>query len=98
MNAQLTMDGREEEVRTGGGTSAPFTPAQREILRLVQVYGTVTSTAAGRIIHAHRDGGCLRCRESRCKFAASDGGDALKRLMARGVVRRCRPGVWVMVG
>lgn len=95
---QLTMDGREEQVRTGHATSAGFTPAQREILKLIATYGTVTSMAAGKIVHAHREPRCKRCADSglvnTCPYASSDGGDALKRLKERGVVRRVAPGRW----
>lgn len=78
--------------------AAPLTPCQREILRLIQNLGSVTSSQAGRIVHAHRDGGCQRCRDvdRRCRFAASDGHDAMKRLTARGIVRRHHRGLWVM--
>lgn len=95
MTVQLDFDGNEIEVMAA---PAPFTPAQREILRLVRTYGTVTSTAAGKILHAHRDLRCLKCAGNQiCQYAASDGGDALKRLMERGLVRRVRTGVWVAV-
>lgn len=78
--------------------AAPFTPCQQEILRLLRNFGSITSTQAGKIVHSHRDGGCYRCRvndNGHCQWASSDGNDAMKRLMERGLVRRHRPGVWI---
>jgi hypothetical protein len=89
---QLTIDGREEQREVVLTRRAPFTPVQREILRLL-AERDITSSEAGRIVHAHRSPPCSRCAHS-CGFVASDGGDALKRLQGRGLVRRVRAGVW----
>lgn len=98
MTVQLDIYGGETDHVAVLKKGAAFTPAQREILQLIARYGTVTSTAAGRIVHAHREPRCARCTDTerfgRCPWVSSDGGDALKRLMARGLVRRVRPGVW----
>lgn len=92
--AQLAIDGGETPVAlVGRGSSTPLTQSQREILRLVADHD-VTSTDAGRILHLLRNPPCHRCELGRCGFAASDGGDALKRLAVRGFVRRVAPGVW----
>ena len=93
---QLTLDGREVPI---SGTRTPaFTDAQTEILRALRLYGIITSTAAGRILHAHRKYGCAGCRADRCYFASSDGCDALKRLAERGLVRRVARGRWKATG
>jgi hypothetical protein len=92
---QLTVDGGEEQVSTAAPSRhASFSHAQREILRLLAERTHVTSTEAGRIVHLHREPACRHCREGRCPWAASDGGDALKRLQARGLVRRVARGLW----
>lgn len=96
---QLTLDGRE--VPHPGPDrprmTAPLNATQREILRVISDRGYITSSHAGVLVHLARDGGQGRCRrmlsmkgdEPRCcQWAASDGGDAMKRLMARGFVRR----------
>lgn len=93
MAAQLTLDGGEETPAVPAGQRAPFTDAQHEILRLIAEHD-ITSTDAGRILHAHRAGGCKRCATGSCPYAASDGGDVLKRLQQRGLVRRLAPGLW----
>lgn len=87
---QLTFDGGEVAV----GSTSPLSPVQREIVALMRNYGVITSTAAGRIVHAHREDGCQGCRMDRCKYAASDGGDALRRLQERGMVRKVARGSW----
>lgn len=93
MTSQLTLDGGEETPAALTGQRAPFTRAQMEILQLI-AHHDITSTDAGRILHAHRAGGCKRCATGPCPYAASDGGDALKRLQERGLVRRLAPGLW----
>jgi len=91
---QLTLDGGEDHLPVTRRSLAPFTNAQREILRLL-VERDVTSTEAGRIIHLHRDAPCVYCRRGfGCPWASSDGNEALKRLMERGIVRRLAPGLW----
>lgn len=69
-----------------------LTDAQREILRHIRRVGFITATEAGRIVHAHRTD--CRCHQPgpdcRSKWLASDGWDVLKRLAARGLVRRYR--------
>lgn len=85
---QLTLDGREvphqDVVRA---TRAPgFTAAQQEILRTIRLQGFVTSTEAGRIMHACRDR--HRCTDWCRGFHASDGRDAMVRLRDRGMVVR----------
>lgn len=90
--AQLTFDGRE--VPIDKSTAPVFSAAQTEILRAIRLYGIITSTAAGRILHAHREHGCRHCRAGECPYASSDGCDALKRLAERGLVRRVARGRW----
>jgi hypothetical protein len=90
---QLTIDGREEEREIVRSHRAGFTPAQREILRLL-AERDITSSEAGRIVHVHRSPPCFRCQHGSCAYLAIDGNDALKRLKARGLARRLFAGVW----
>lgn len=91
---QLTIDGREVELAAVPSRRFPYTAAQRSILALIAQQGSITSTEAGKIVHAHRMPPCKRCNEGKCGYVASDGGDTLKRLQARGLVRRIVAGVW----
>lgn len=104
MSLQLDIYGGEAEIADVNALQAPFTPSQREILLIIRQLGSITSTQAGKIVHAHRGGqlehGCRRCKaDSRghCDFAASDGRDAMKRLRDRGIVRRPKAGLWIPV-
>jgi len=92
-NCQLTIDGGEV-TRTPYYASTALTQAQRVILRLLAERDTITSSEAGRIVHAHRNPPCARCAAGGCGFIASDGGDALKRLRTRGYVCRLGAGLW----
>lgn len=99
---QLDIYGGHTPIADVNATDArsAYSSAQMEILRMVRLLGNLTSTQAGKIIHAHREGGCNKCRATdrgHCKWAASDGGDGMKRLAARGLVRRVREGTWVAV-
>jgi len=84
---QLTIDGAEEERRIAPRGRAGLTAAQRAILRLL-AERDITSSEAGQIVHLHRRPPCERCRwDRRCGYVATDGGDALRRLERRGLVR-----------
>ena len=89
---QLTLDG--EQVPLEQLPRGRFTPAQREILRLVVEQREISPKEAGLIVHAYRDPPCARCTQGRCGFASSDGSDALKRLAKRGLVCRGAAGIW----
>jgi hypothetical protein len=91
---QLTLDGRAELLVRTPGRIAPLTAAQLVILRALADRETIRSTEAGRIVHAHRDPPCDRCRRGCCGFTSTDGSDALKRLAKRGLVRRIAAGLW----
>lgn len=94
---QLTIDGGEVVLPATPRAHTPFTSAQRAILRLIQEREKITSSDAGVIVHLHRAPPCIRCvAVGRCGYIASDGRDALKRLEARGCVRRSGTGVWVL--
>lgn len=104
---QLTIDGREVEHPAPRSHAGPLSPVQVEILRRMATHGWISSTNAGVIAHAHREerkgrdfvrhvqlhglrgDGC-------CRWAASDGGDVMKRLAARGLVERYERGVWFL--
>lgn len=90
--AQLTLDGREEPI--GRRMTRPaLSGVQRQILRSL-ANRELTSTEAGRIVLPHRDPPCGRCGQGRCGFTSTDGSDVLKRLAARGLVRRIAAGRW----
>jgi hypothetical protein len=93
--AQLTLAGTEVPLNAAASHSrTPFTPAQREILRMLREHQAITSSEAGRIVHSHRTPPCRRCELGSCAFTSTDGADALKRLRARGLVRRVARGLW----
>ncbi len=91
MGSQLRLDGvevPEAEVIV----QAPFTRAQREILDRMRGQGFIRSREAGEIVHSYRP-----LANWRPEFFASDGGDAMKRLVARGLVRRGEErGLWIL--
>jgi hypothetical protein len=91
---QLTLDGTEVVIPAEPRRHSPYTAAQYAIMRLVAECDTITSSEAGRIVHACRVPPCERCQEGNCGFVAADGRDALMRLQARGLVRRIYAGRW----
>lgn len=93
---QLDIYGGETEHVEVSSQRSTFSAAQREILRFMGNYGAITSTQAGVIVHAHREGGCYRCRRGTCPWVSSDGSDAMRRLRDRGFVKRHHRGLWVM--
>lgn len=89
---QMTLDGS-----VGGpimARNSHLNPAQREMLRIAHANGFVRPIEAGRIVHAGRtDTGCNKRHdrykgEGCCGYCASDGVDALKRLVRRGLLVR----------
>lgn len=105
--AQLALDGSETPYPMRRIT--PLTDRQREVIGLMRACGgSVRPVEVGRLMHAgtrHPSGlypiivdaattsGPLSC----CKFASSDGHDALRRLERRGIVERVRRGLWRLV-
>lgn len=84
---QLTLHGFEVELRWVGRTRR-LTPAQREVLAVIGREGEIRSRHAGLILHSHRP-------NPKARYYASDGSDMLRRLEARGLVRRTgRRGRW----
>lgn len=96
MSVQLDIHGGEHEHVAVVAKRHQYSGAQREILRFIGNYGAITSTQAGVIVHAHREGGCHRCRKGTCPWLSSDGCDAMRRLRKRGLVKRHHRGLWVM--
>jgi len=93
-SVQLTIDGGEELVEHRASGRAPLSAAQFDILRMLAEHDVITSTDAGRIVHANRNPPCERCRRGRCGFTSTDGSEALRRLQARGLVRKIAAGLW----
>lgn len=100
MSRQLDIFGREvdiEEVPTARTVS--LSDAQRAILRHVDEHDTITSSEAGRIIHAHRTTGRV-CKGrpgvlgTCCRWMATDGTDACRRLADRKLITRKATGLW----
>lgn len=99
---QLTLDGREVDLTKA---PRPLNESQREILRVARSAGAIRPVNAGRIVHAHRALRYVGLHADRrssarqlgcCRFAASDGWDALERLRKRGLVRNPSRGLWVI--
>lgn len=102
---QLTIDGGEVEHPAPATRTGPLSPVQVEILRHLGIHGWISSTSAGVMAHAHREERRGRSfvrhvqtyglrGDGCCRYAASDGGDVMKRLAARGLVERYERGVW----
>ena len=104
MNEQLSLvPGAERPADVK--PQAPLSRTQREILAKVREQGSITSTAAGVILHARRKHcGTMGQRATDwspgerslacCAYAASDGSMACRRLAERGLLVRAFPG-WV---
>lgn len=98
---QLTFDGRE--VSVAATVPGHLSPAQRAILRAARITGgQITTSQAGKIMHAGREDGFAHVQASYgqprcCDYCSSDGSDALKRLRDRGLVRRVSRGLWEVV-
>jgi hypothetical protein len=92
MSVQLTLYGAPATAQIT--SSAGFTLAQREIMRLLSGR-QIRSKEAGRIVHLHRTPPCRYCAATKgCQYASSDGNDAMRRLMDRGFANRVKPGLW----
>jgi hypothetical protein len=111
---QLTIDGREVEYSATIKKPTPLTDLQREILRWLTANGSIRSVEAGVMVHNARGvypiSGNPRCGYGNrryagtdraiacCGYAGTDGNEAMKRLMRRGLVRRASDrGPWVRV-
>ncbi len=94
--AQLTIDGRAVPVVCPlPPRGAPLSPAQRAILQHIVRQGSIRSVEAGIILLEHSRGS-RRLVESRRQYVSSDGGEAMRRLERRGLVRRgVTRGEWI---
>ena len=103
---QLTLDGREVQHPAPTGVRPPLGAAQREVLRHLGLFGSITSTQAGVIVHEQRRarqgyGGCGTGAKWRseytgagcCPYASTDGTEVMKRLKKRGYVEK-HFGLW----
>jgi hypothetical protein len=98
---QLTIDGREVQHPAPAGTRPPLGAAQREVMRHLGLFGHLTSTQAGVIVHDVRRAKGGRCGPQPpgdvslacCIYAASDGTEVMKRLRKRGYVEK-HFGLW----
>lgn len=103
---QITFDGREVPVPDTAAprTTAPLSELQRAVLAHIRDQGAITSTDAGVLVHVSRPApkgpACAALRRANggrkacCQYAAGDGLDVCKRLLARGLVRRTARGRW----
>lgn len=93
---QLGLDGRET---VPGARSRPLTDRQREIVTHLRFFGPCRPLEIGSLMHAGRPtNACLETAEPPCcRYASSDGYDALRRLETRGLVERVQRGWWVIV-
>lgn len=101
---QLTIDGREVTACIAAGRRI-LTGPQREILRWVAAHDEISPLQAGAIVHAHREppcrniaGGARGRGVACCPWTSSDGSEALKRLVARGLLERRGRGRYGAVG
>lgn len=94
----MTLEGGEvplEQVAAAPRSSWRPTGVQAAIMRKIAADGFISSTDAGVIVHESRGrpcggylgGGC-------CRWASTDGLEAMKRLAAHGVVVRVVAGRW----
>lgn len=101
---QLTIDGGEVPYAYAAAVrrQRPLTELQKDIIRLALLHGEVRSVEAGQLVHLHR-GRCSPIRPTRkgalgcCKYGATDGSMACRRLMRRGLLTRDESGkrpVW----
>jgi len=103
---QLTLDGREVQHPAPGTTRPPLGAAQREVMRHLGLFGSITSTQAGVIVHEQRTArnGYRSCGIGAktdsdyngagcCPYAVSDGTEVMKRLRKRGYVEK-HFGLW----
>jgi hypothetical protein len=98
---QLGLDGSE----TPHPVRAPhaLTDRQRALLVYIRAHESVRPLEVGVFMHQGRPEPCVvlldfrRMRVGCCRYASSDGVDALIRLARRGLVVRVRRGVWQAV-
>lgn len=77
---QLTFDGREVPVVNPPKHPPPLTHVQASIMERMRRDGSITSTAAGLIVHGEQT--------YRNRYASADGLEAMKRLQKRGLAHR----------
>lgn len=103
MNLQLTIDGRVEPADQVARTAriAPLSDSQHAILRECRRLGTIRPVQAGAIVHGGRTQfGCNNEKTGGigcCQYASKDGLDAIKRLMARGILEQVSEGLYAPV-
>jgi hypothetical protein len=98
VSTQLTLDGREVPV-ADVTAPAPKGHAMKIVMEHLAKRGSIRSAQAGRIVHDARRKACERptlpgaigC----CQWAASDGGEVLRRLQRRGLVVQ-HGGIWYL--
>lgn len=88
---QLTLDGREVERVT---RARPLTDRQCAVLRVMRAHDDVRPLLVGMLMHEGRERLCACFEGVPCRYASSDGADALKRLARRGLVARASRGHW----
>lgn len=105
--SQLRLDGTEvPEVHRLSVLAPNLSGAQRDALRYLATHGEISSVEAGVMSHRHRDRDFDRHvamwvsayrGKGCCRHASSDGNEMMKRLMARGLVRRdpTQRGRWI---
>lgn len=102
MSVQLTIDGREVDMRRVAAERR-LTDRQRTALRMMRDGGAIRTYAAGRIVHADR-GWCthgeryparptgLEC----CRYGCADGFALMRALEKAGIVRHQHRGLWTL--
>lgn len=101
---QLNLDGGED---AGPPRVAPLNGTQQLILGIIREQGGIRSVQAGVLVHESRGTRCCMAGAGAdrfkgtpramacCAYASSDGLEALKRLEARGLIKRGKKiGMW----
>jgi hypothetical protein len=101
MSTQLGLDGVETPYPPR--TPRRLSDRQRELVAYIGERELVTPTEVGVLMHQGRERRCVvlldfrRGRVGCCRFASSDGCDALRRLAKRGLVERVSRGKWRLI-
>lgn len=101
---QLTLDGEPEpyeQVAARARNVSALTGLQREILTRIRLEGPIRAVEAGVMQHVARGRRCSGggkgygpTKVACCKYAATDGLEAMKRLRDRGLVRQRKDKTW----
>lgn len=93
---QLALDGTEvpvEESTRQVRATPGLSPAQRDVMRVLQRNGHIRPVEAGLILYAHMER-TQADADRRSRYASADGSDMLRRMAKRGLVHWVSRGRW----